>query len=70
MATASTTVVEGGTETRSHADTVTAYLGDHIAFVALLTDPGSPNPQLGAQFAADLMTKTVSALRGWGREWR
>lgn len=64
MSTASTTVVEGGTETHSHADTVTAYTGDHVAFVAVVTDPGSPNPQLGSDFAADLMVKTVSALRG------
>lgn len=64
MATASKTVVEGGTETRSHADTVIAYLGDYVAFVAVVTDPGSPNPQLGSDFAANLMAETVSALRG------
>jgi hypothetical protein len=64
MATASTTVVEGGTQTRSHADTVTAYLGDHVAFVSVVTDPGSPNPQLGADLASDLLAETVSALRG------
>ncbi|KUH92832.1 hypothetical protein AU188_13960 [Mycobacterium sp. IS-3022] len=64
LATASATVVEGGSETRSHADTVTAYLGDHVAFVAVVTDPGSPNPQLGSAFAATLMRETVSALRG------
>lgn len=64
LATASTTVVEGGTETRSHADTVTAYLGEHVAFVTVVTDPGSPNPQLGSAFAAALMRETVSALRG------
>ncbi|KUI43999.1 hypothetical protein AU197_21695 [Mycobacterium sp. IS-1590] len=64
MATSSRTVVEGGTETLSHAETVTAYLGDHVAFVAVVTDPGSPNPQLGPDFAAHLMTETVSALRG------
>ncbi|WP_082950871.1 DUF5642 family protein [Mycobacterium sp. 1164985.4] len=64
MATSSSTVVEGGTETRAHADTVTAYLGDHVAFVAVVTDPGSPNPQLDSDFAANLMTETVSALRG------
>ncbi|WP_172800256.1 MULTISPECIES: DUF5642 family protein [unclassified Mycobacterium] len=64
LATASTTVVEGGTETRSEADTVTAYLDDHVAFVAVVTDPGSPNPQLGSAFAATLMRETVSALRG------
>ncbi len=64
MATATTTVVDGGTETHSHADTVTAYLDGHVAFVAVVTDPGSPNPQLGADFAASLMVKTVAALRG------
>ncbi|WP_165595582.1 DUF5642 family protein [Mycolicibacterium novocastrense] len=64
MATASRTVVEGGTETVSHAETVTVYLGDHVAFVAVVTDPGSPNPQLGSDFTAHLMTETVSALRG------
>lgn len=64
MSTASKTVVEGGTETYSHADTVTAYLGDYVAFVAVVTDPGSPNPQLGSHFTADLMAETVSSLRG------
>ena len=58
------TVVEGGTETRSHADTVTAYLDDHVAFITVVTDPGSPHPQLGADFANALMVKTVAALRG------
>jgi hypothetical protein len=64
MATAVTTVVEGATETRSHTDTVSAYLGNYVAFVTVVTDPGSPNPQLGQEFATALMTKTVSALRG------
>ncbi|HEX9833167.1 MAG TPA: DUF5642 family protein [Mycobacterium sp.] len=64
MATSTRTVVEGGTETHSHADTVTAYLDDHVAFVIVVTDPGSPNPQLGADFAGALMVKTVAALRG------
>jgi hypothetical protein len=64
MATATTTVVEGGTETHSHADSVTAYLGGHVAFVTVVTDPGSPHPQLGADFANALMVKTVAALRG------
>jgi len=63
MATDATTVVEGGTETHSHADTVTAYLRDHLVFVSVVTDPGSPNPRLGAEFASDLMVKTVAALR-------
>jgi hypothetical protein len=64
MSTATTTVVEGGTETRSHADTFTAYLGDYVAFITVVTDPGSPNPPLGQEFAAELLVKTVSALRG------
>jgi hypothetical protein len=64
MATSTTIVVEGGTETHSHADTVTAYLNDHVAFVTVVTDPGSPNPQLGADFANALIVKTVAALRG------
>jgi hypothetical protein len=64
LATSMTTVVEGGTETHSHADTFTAYLGDYVVFVTVVRDPGSPNPQLGLQFASDLLVKTVSALRG------
>ena len=63
MATATTTVVEGGTETHSHADTVTAYLDGYVAFVTVVTDPGSPHPQLGADFANELIVKTVVALR-------
>jgi hypothetical protein len=59
-----TTVVEGGTETHSHADTVTAYLRDYVAFVTVVSDPGSPNPPLGQDFAANLLVKTVSAVRG------
>lgn len=64
LATRATTAVEGGTETHSHADTFTAYLGDYVAFVTVVTDPGSPNPALGQDFAAELLVKTVSALRG------
>ena len=64
MATVTTTVVEGGTETHSHADTFAAYLGDYVAYVTVVTDPGSPNPPLGQDFAAELLVKTVSALRG------
>jgi hypothetical protein len=66
MATDTVTVVEGGTETRSHADTFTAYLGDYVAAVSVVTDPGSPHPAIGPHFAADLLVKTVSALRGHG----
>ncbi len=64
MATAAKTVVEGGTETSSTASTFSAYLGDYLVFVTVVTDPGSPNPPLGQEFAAELLVKTVSALRG------
>jgi hypothetical protein len=64
MSSALTTVVEGGNETRTHADTFVAYLGDHLAFVTLVTDPGAPDPPLGADFAAGLLVNAVSALRG------
>jgi len=64
QSTSTTTTVEGGTETHSRADTFTAYLGEYVAFVTVVGDPGSPNPQLGLQFASDLLVKTVSALRG------
>lgn len=64
MATDVTTVVEGGTETHSHADTFVAYLGSHVAFVAVVTDPGSSMAALGPDVAADLLVKTVSAVRG------
>lgn len=64
MSTVATTVVEGGTETRLHAATFVAYLADYVCLVALVTDPGSSSPALGAGFAADLLTAAVSALRG------
>jgi Domain of unknown function (DUF5642) len=64
MDTVATTVVEGGTATTSAAYTFSAYLGDYLAFVTVVTDPGSPNTALGREFAADLLVKTVSALRG------
>lgn len=63
MDTVAKTVVEGGTETTSAVYTFSAYLGDYLAFVTVVTDPGSPNPPLGQEFAADLLVKTVSALR-------
>jgi hypothetical protein len=64
LRTEATTVVEGGTETHSHADTFTAYLGDVITYVTVVTDPGSTGAPLGPDFAATLLTTTVSALRG------
>ena len=56
--------VESGTEIDSRAYTFTAYLGDCYAFTTLTTDPGSALPALPPQFAADLLVKTVSTLRG------
>lgn len=64
LRTEAATVVEGGTETHSHADTFTAYLGDVITYVTVVTDPGSTGAPLGPGFAAELLTSTVSALRG------
>jgi len=64
MDTGAVTVVEGGTETASAAYTFSAYFADYLAFVTVVTDPGSPNPPLGQKFAADLLVKTVTALRG------
>jgi hypothetical protein len=64
LTTSTTTVVEGGTETHSRADTFVTYLGDYVVFIAVVSDPGSPNSPLGQDFAADLLVKTVSALRG------
>ena len=64
LSTTTTTAVEGGIETRSHDDTFTAYLGNFVAFVTVVSDPGSPNPPLGQGFAAELLVKTVTAIRG------
>jgi hypothetical protein len=63
MTTAIRTVVESGNETDSQAHTFSAYVGDHFVFVTLVTDPGSPDPPLPPEFAADLLVKTVAALR-------
>ncbi|MCV7419388.1 DUF5642 family protein [Mycobacterium yunnanensis] len=59
-----TTTVEGGTETRSHAETFVAYLGQHVAYVTVVTDPGSSAAPLAPGFAYDLLAKTVAAVRG------
>jgi hypothetical protein len=63
MATEIKTVVESGNETDSQAKTFSAYVGDHFVFVTLVTDPGAPSPPLPPEFAADLLVKTVAALR-------
>lgn len=64
MSTAARTVVEGGTETDSESQTVSAYLGDYVAYVVVVTDPGAPQPPLAPDFAATLLAKAVAALRG------
>jgi hypothetical protein len=58
------TSVEGGNEIASQASTFVAYLGDYYAFTTLISDPGSPHAPLKQEFAADLLVKTVSAVRG------
>jgi len=55
--------VESGTEIDSRVYTFTAYLGNYYAFTTLTTDPGLALPALPAQFAADLLVKTVFTLR-------
>jgi hypothetical protein len=57
------TVVEGGTETRSQAQTFVAVDQGRLVYVTVVTDPGSPNAALGPGFAADLLTETVATLR-------
>jgi hypothetical protein len=64
MAAEIVTSVEGGNEIASRATTFTAYLGGYYAFTTLISDPGSPDAALTPQFAADLLGKTVAALRG------
>jgi hypothetical protein len=64
MATDATTVVEGGTETHTHADTFIAYLEKHVVYVTVVTDPGVPGAALQPDFASGLLLKTVAAIRG------
>ena len=64
LRTETTIVVEGGTETHSHADTFTAYFEGYTAYVTVVTDPGSSDTVLDTDFAASLLVKTVAALRG------
>jgi Domain of unknown function (DUF5642) len=63
MAVSISTFVEGGNEIDSRADTFTAYLGKYYAFTTLISDPGAPQSPLTPQFAANLLVKTVAALR-------
>jgi hypothetical protein len=64
MTTDATNTVEGGIETHSHAETFVAYLGDHAAYVTVVTDPGSSAQSLGRGMASDLLVATVAAIRG------
>ena len=64
MVTDIVTSVEGGNEIDSRASTFTAYLGNYYAFTTVVSDPGSPDPALTPQFAAELLVKSVSAVRG------
>ena len=57
-------VVEASSETTANAATAVAYFDRHVAFVTLVTDPGSAQPPLDAGFAAELLATTVAALRG------
>ncbi|MEZ0341941.1 DUF5642 family protein [Mycobacterium sp. pV006] len=63
MKTEARTVVEGGTETHTHADTFVAHLDGHLGLVTVVTDPGATHPPLTTDFAADLFAETVAALR-------
>ncbi|MHA7648560.1 DUF5642 family protein [Mycobacterium sp. ML4] len=56
--------VESGNQIDSRAYTFVAYLGDYYAFTTLTIDPGSMLPPLSPHFAAELLIKTVSTLRG------
>lgn len=63
MATDTGTLVEGGNEIVSRANTFTTYLDGYYAFTAAVTDPGSPQPPLPPQSVADLLVKMVAELR-------
>ena len=58
------TVVEGGTETHSHAETLAAYPEGHVVYVTVVSDPGSGESALGPDFAARLLAGTTSSVRG------
>ncbi|MDX1870657.1 DUF5642 family protein [Mycolicibacterium sp. 120266] len=63
MSAVATTTVEGGTVTRMHADTVTAYLaGAYIASVTVITDPGSAQQKLPGDTTSHLLAQVVSAV--------
>jgi Domain of unknown function (DUF5642) len=57
------TIVEGGNETDLRASTVVAYLGSYIAFVTVITDPGSGPSELPHDLSSKLLTQAVATLR-------
>ncbi len=61
---ATRTIVEAGSETNALATTASAYFDHHVAYVTLITDPGSPHRPLDSAFVADTLATTVAALRG------
>ncbi|MGN7782154.1 DUF5642 family protein [Mycolicibacterium sp. 22603] len=65
MSTVATTVVEGGTETRSHADTAIAYPSPgYVVTVTVVTDPGSALPELGPDVAGRLLRSATDEITG------
>ncbi|QVI29354.1 DUF5642 family protein [Mycolicibacterium neoaurum] len=65
MSTVATTVVEGGTETRSHADTAIAYPSPgYVVTVTVVTDPGSALPELGPDVAGRLLRSATDEISG------
>ncbi len=58
------TAVESGMETDAQISAAWAYLDGYVATVTLITDPGSRHSPLSPAFVADLLLKTVTALRG------
>ena len=64
MVAAVRTIVEGSNETDVRATTATAYLGEYVAFVTVVTDPGSGPPQLPPDLASTFLAQAVATLRG------
>lgn len=64
MVAAVRTIVEGGNETDVRATTATAYLGEYIVFVTVVTDPGAAPSQLPPDLASTLLAQAVARLRG------
>ena len=58
------TVVEAGSQTSTLISMQAAFFGSRVAFVTLITDPGSTQPALDPDFAAGLLATAVAAYRG------